>query len=72
MEHVCGENCECKIRLNAAIDLMALSSARLKGVIFTGPEEAVESALAGLRFARMRFLEARADSREFCQPMSRQ
>jgi hypothetical protein len=59
MKHVCGENCECKIRLNAAIDLMALSSARLKGVIFTGPDDAVECALSGLRFARMRFLKGR-------------
>jgi hypothetical protein len=46
------------------MDLLALSSARLKDVIFTGPEDAVQSALMELRFARMRFLEARADYRE--------
>jgi hypothetical protein len=46
------------------MDLLALSSARLKDVIFTGPEDVVQSALMELRFARMRFLEARADYRE--------
>jgi hypothetical protein len=51
-------------RLDAAIDLLTLSSARLKGlkdVIFSGPDEAIGAALANLRFARVRFLEARSD-----------
>jgi hypothetical protein len=62
--HVCDETCECQIRLDVAIDLLALSSARLKEVVFSGPNEAVESAYAALRLARMRFLEAQADWRE--------
>jgi hypothetical protein len=49
------------------MDLVALSSARLKDVILTGPDEVIEPALAELRFARMRFLEARADYLEICQ-----
>ena len=64
MDHQCHNECECKVRLTATMDLLALSSARLKDVIFTGPEDAVESALMELRFARMRFLGARADYRE--------
>jgi len=55
---------EYKIRLDAALDALTLASARLKDVIFIGPDEAVDSALARLRFARFRFLEARADYRE--------
>ncbi len=55
---------ECEIRLEAAIAALAMSSARLKNVIFSGPDEAVESAFAGLRMARMRFLAVRAEYRE--------
>lgn len=61
------EQFECKVRLDAAIDLVTLSSARLKDVIFSGPGEAIDSAFANLRFARVRFLLARADYREITQ-----
>lgn len=64
MDHLCDEQCECKVRLDAAIDLLALSSARLKGVIFSGSGDAIESAYVALRVARMRFLIARAEYRE--------
>jgi hypothetical protein len=64
MAHVCDETCECQIRLDVAMDLLALSSARLEEVVFSGPKEAVEFANAALRLARMRFLEAEADWRE--------
>ena len=64
MDHQCHDGRECKLRVTATLDLFALSSARLKDVIFTGPEDAVESALMEFRFARMRFLEARANYRE--------
>jgi hypothetical protein len=67
MDHVCEEQCECKVRLDAAIDLRTLSSARLKDVIFSGPDEAIGAALSNLRFARVRFLEARSDYREITQ-----
>jgi hypothetical protein len=67
MDHVCDEQCECKVRLDAAIDLITLSSARLNDVIFSGPDEAIDAALANLRFARVRFLEARSDYREITQ-----
>jgi hypothetical protein len=67
MDHVCEEQCECKVRLDAAIDLLTLSSARLKDVIFSGPDEAIDAALANLRFARVRFLEARSDYRELAE-----
>jgi len=67
MIHVCeDERCECRIRFDAAIGLLTLSSARMKDVIFSGPDEAVESAHTALRLARMRFLEAQADWRELC------
>ena len=62
MNHQCDD--ECRIRLDMTIDLLALSSARLKEVIHTGSEDAIESVLMELRLARMRFLEARADYRE--------
>ena len=55
---------EYKIRLDAALDAITLASARLKDVIFIGPDEAVDAALANLRLARFRFLEARANYRE--------
>jgi hypothetical protein len=64
MSHACNEVCECKVRLDVAIDLLALSSERLKDVIFSGSEEAVKSAHSSMRFARMRFLEALAECRE--------
>jgi hypothetical protein len=65
MAHVCkDEACECRIRYDAAVDLLTHSSARLKEVVLSGPDEAIQSAYAALRFARMRFLEARADWRE--------
>jgi hypothetical protein len=63
MDHQCHNECECRVRLAATMDLLALSSARLRDVIFTGPEDAVESALVELRFAMMRVL-ARDDYRE--------
>ena len=67
MTHVCeDERCECRIRFDAAIGLLTLSSARLKAVVFSGPAEAIESAYTDLRLARMRFLEAQADWRELC------
>jgi hypothetical protein len=58
---------EHKIRLDAALDALTLSSSRLKDVIFVGPDEAVDAAFASLRLARFRFLEARADCQEICQ-----
>lgn len=58
------DNAECKIRLDATMDALTLASARLKDVIFVGNDEAVDTAVATLRFARFRFLEARADYRE--------
>jgi hypothetical protein len=67
MDHVSEEQCECKVRLDAAIDLLNLSSARLKDVIFSGPDEVIGAALDNLRFARVRFLEARSDYREITQ-----
>jgi hypothetical protein len=59
-DQIYDENCECKVRLDAALDVLALSSARLKSVIFSGSEEAIDSAYTELRVARMRFLAARA------------
>ena len=58
---------ECELRLEAAIAALTMSSARLKDVIFAGPEEAVDSAFASLRMARMRFLAVRAEYREVCK-----
>jgi hypothetical protein len=55
---------ESDIRMEAAIAALVMSSARLKDVIFSGPEEAVESAFAALRLARVRFLAVRADYRD--------
>jgi hypothetical protein len=52
------------MRLDAAKDLLALSSAHLSNVIFSGPDDAIESAYAAIRLARMRFLAALADYRE--------
>ena len=69
MAHICDEECECRVRYEAAMDLLALSSARLKEVTFSGPSEAIESAYVALRLARMRLLEARADLREL-NPLS--
>ena len=64
----CGrEDHEYDVRLEAAMDMLALSSANLKDVIFSGPADAVESAYVSLRFARVRFLQARADCRDMGQ-----
>ena len=65
MTHVCkDEACECRIRYDAAVDLLTHSSARLKDVVLSGRDEAVQAAYAALRLAKMRFLEARADWQE--------
>src|SRR5579863_2700740 len=64
INNISDEDAESRIRLDAAIALLSLSSARLKNVIYSGPEEAVEAAYAALRVARVRFLAARADYRE--------
>jgi hypothetical protein len=55
---------ESKVRLDAALDLLALSSARLKDVIFSGSDDAVESASLALRLARVQFLVARSTYHE--------
>jgi hypothetical protein len=68
MDHFTNPADECEIRLEAAIAALTMSSARLKNVILSGPEDAVESAFAALRMARMRFLAVRADYRELCNP----
>jgi hypothetical protein len=52
------------------MDILALTSARLKDVIFSGPDNAIESAYASLRAARMRFFSARAAYRSICQSES--
>jgi hypothetical protein len=67
MGDICAEDRERKVRLDAAMDLVALSSARLNSVILAGPDDVAEWALAQLRFARMRLLAAQADCREFGQ-----
>jgi len=64
MKRIVDETSECKIRLDAAIDVLSLSSARLKDVIFSGPEETVEAAYWALRIARLKFLVARAEYRD--------
>jgi hypothetical protein len=58
---------ECKIQLDVAMDILALTSALLKDVIFSGPDNAIESAYASLRAARIRFFSARAAYRNICQ-----
>jgi len=58
------EKGESKVRLDAALGLLVLSSAWLKDVTFSGPDDVVDFARAELRFARMRFLAARADYHE--------
>jgi hypothetical protein len=58
------EYMECKIRLDAAVDLLTLSSSLLRDVILSGQDEPVDSALAILRLARVRFLVARDEYRE--------
>jgi len=64
MNHTCDEQCECQTRLEAATDVLHLTSARLKTVIFSGREDAIEDADTALRVARVRFLAARAEYRE--------
>jgi hypothetical protein len=68
MDHTTNPANECEIRLEAAIAALTMSSARLKNVIFCGPDDAIDSAFAGLRMARMRFLAVRAEYRELCNP----
>jgi len=67
MYDICAEDRECKIRLDAATDMVPLWSARLNDVILAGPVDAAEWALIQLRFARMRLLAAQANCREFGQ-----
>jgi hypothetical protein len=67
MDRICDENRECKIRLDAARDAVALSSVRLKDAILSGPEEAIAYADASLRLARVRLLAARTNCLKDCQ-----
>jgi hypothetical protein len=55
---------ESKVRLDAAFAALVMSSERLKAVIFSGTDEAVDESLAALRLARMRFLAARSVLRD--------
>jgi hypothetical protein len=71
MDNGCDKASECKVRMDAATDLLTLASARLKDVIFSGSDEAIDSAYTFLRFARMRFLEAKANCLESLTPANR-
>jgi hypothetical protein len=64
MDHVTDERRECELRIEAAVDLLESSSAKLMKVLFSGPREAIESAYADLRFARVRFMVATEEYRE--------
>lgn len=67
MNHVCNANCEHKLRLDAAITALDESSRRLMESVFSGPDEAIESAYTSLRVAKVRFSSARAICRDLCQ-----
>lgn len=58
---------DCRVRLDAALAALTMASERLKTVIFSGVDEAIEARFTELRLARMRFLEARAECRESSQ-----
>jgi hypothetical protein len=64
VELVSDEQMEIRIRLEAALDGVKLSSERLKTVMYSGHDDAIEAAYTVLRLARMGFLKARADSQE--------
>lgn len=64
MDYIPEEQLECKVRLDVAMDILALSSSRLMGVIPSEPSDAVDSARLDLRIARLRFLVARDECRE--------
>ena len=55
---------EHKARLDAAVAALQESSRILNGVIFSGSYDAIESAYAALRVAKIRFSSAWADYRE--------
>lgn len=67
MNHICGEKCDCKARMDAAMVALTLSSAHLKRVIFSGSDNSIESAHEALRVARVGFLSAVADYWRVCR-----
>jgi len=64
MQHSNEERRECELRLEAARDMVEMSSALFSKVAFGDVSEAIESAYAELRLARVRFLTASAAYRE--------
>ena len=64
IDETIDEQRECEFRLEVARDMLELSTELFNRVTFVGPREALESAYADLRFARVRFLAATAEYRE--------
>jgi hypothetical protein len=56
---------ECRVRLDAALAVLELSTARLRDVITSdGPDDAVELACASIRLSMAKFMAAQAEYRE--------
>ena len=70
MNQASDEIPECKLKLQETMDVLALSSDHFREVIFSSSDTAVDLAFLDLRLAMVRFLAARAECQEICQPKS--
>lgn len=65
MNLLCNSGSECRVRVDAALAVLELSTARMKNLIAGGgSDEAVESACTLLRLSTSRLLAAMAECRE--------
>jgi hypothetical protein len=58
MPHVCSPNCDCKIKLDAAMAAIQESSRLLSASVFSGPDEQIEKCFASFRIAKTALFEA--------------
>jgi len=66
MDHA-DESCLRKMRLDAAALALEDSSRRLMDSVLLGSDDAIDSAYAALRFAKIRFARELAVHRDICQ-----
>jgi hypothetical protein len=65
MNALCDNTCKCSVRLDAALAVLELSTARIKNLIAVGgSDDAVESACTSLRLSTTKFLAAVAECRD--------
>jgi hypothetical protein len=67
MAYECDPHCEHRIRLDAAVAQLEVSTSQLMKSVFSGSDASIELAYSSLRVAKVKFTSARAICREQCR-----